>query len=159
MKKHTFFDILSLILIFGGAFGCAAIAFIYTDLATKYEAVYSEEIKEFSNYYEKNGYHVCTEIGGREYIVDKYWKKNENTDSKISATTSKSSKTSKLKFKGVKNNKVKRYVSCNDTKNTPICTAEDGSNHEVDVYWKIKTKKQKEDEREDSHRCFIFSFS
>ena len=38
----------------------------------KYEAIYSEEIRKFHNCYEKNGYHVCTTGGDKEYIVDKY---------------------------------------------------------------------------------------
>lgn len=146
---NIFSNILSSIIIFAGVIGCIAIIFVDFDSETernKYEAVYSEEIRKFHNCYEKNGYHVCTAGGDKKYIVDKYWKIGKNKDSKVSTTTSKSPKTSKLKFKGMKDNEVKKYVSCNDTKKTPVCTAEDGSKQEVNVYWSLKTKKQKENE-------------
>lgn len=145
---NIFSNILSSIIIFAGVIGCIAIIFVDFDSETernKYEAVYSEEIRKFHNCYEKNGYHVCTAGGDKEYIVDKYWKTSGNKDSKGPTATFNSSKTSKLKFKGMKDNEVKKYVSCNGTKK-PVCTAKDGSKQEVDVYWRLKTKKQKEDE-------------
>lgn len=114
------------------------------DKECKYEAVYSEEILKFKDCYDKNGYHVCINDLGKEVIVDKYWKRGEKTkeDEKISEEDS----SPNLKYKGMKDNEVKKYVSCKDEENSPVCTAEDGTKHEVDSYWRFKTKKEKEEE-------------
>ena len=114
------------------------------DKEYKYEAVYSEEIQKFIDCYDKKGYHVCIDGSGTENIVDKYWKRGEKTkeDEKINEEDS----SPNLKYKGMKDDKVKKYVSCKDEDNGPVCTAEDGTKHEVDSYWRFKTEKEKEDE-------------
>lgn len=114
------------------------------DKEYKYEAVYSEEIQKFIDCYDKKGYHVCIDGSGTENIVDKYWKRGENhkEDEKINEEDS----SPNLKYKGMKDDKVKKYVSCEDEENGPVCTAEDGTKHEVDSYWRFKTQKEKEDE-------------
>lgn len=114
------------------------------DKEYKYEAVYSEEIQKFIDCYDKKGYHVCIDGSGTENIVDKYWKRGENPkeDEKINEEDS----SPNLKYKGMKDDKVKKYVSCEDEENGPVCTAEDGTKHEVDSYWRFKTQKEKEDE-------------
>lgn len=114
------------------------------DKEYKYEAVYSEEIQKFIDCYDKKGYHVCIDGSGTENIVDKYWKRGENPkeDEKINEEDS----SPNLKYKGMKDDKVKKYVSCEVEENGPVCTAEDGTKHEVDSYWRFKTQKEKEDE-------------
>lgn len=114
------------------------------DKEYKYEAVYSEEIQKFIDCYDKKGYHVCIDGSGTENIVDRYWKRGEKMkeDEKINEEDSSPS----LKYKGIKDNEVKKYVSCEDEENGPVCTAEDGTKHEVDSYWRFKTEKEKEDE-------------
>lgn len=114
------------------------------DKEYKYEAVYSEEIQKFINCYDKKGYHVCIDGSGTENIVDKYWKRGENPkeDKKINEKDS----SSNLKYKGMKDDEVKKYVSCKDEENGPVCTAEDGTKHDVDSYWRFKTQKEKDEE-------------
>ena len=114
------------------------------DKEYKYEAVYSEEIQKFIDCYDKKGYHVCTDGSGTENIVDKYWKRGEKTkeDEQINEEDS----SPNLKYKGMKDDEVKKYVSCKDEENGLVCTAEDGTKHEVDSYWRFKTKKEKEEE-------------
>lgn len=114
------------------------------DKEYKYEAVYSEEIQKFIDCYDKKGYHVCIDGSGTENIVDRYWKRGEKTkeDEKINEEDF----SPNLKYKGMKDDKVKKYVSCEDEENGPVCTAEDGTKHEVDSYWRFKTEKEKEDE-------------
>ena len=81
---------------------------------------------------------------GKENIVDKYWKRGEKTkeDEQINEEDS----SPNLKYKGMKDDEVKKYVSCKDEENGSVCTAEDGTKHEVDSYWRFKTKKEKEEE-------------
>lgn len=114
------------------------------DKEYKYEAVYSEEIWRFIDCYDKKGYHVCIDGSGTENIVDRYWKRGEKTkeDEKINEEDS----SPNLKYKGMKDDKVKKYVSCKDEDNGQVCTAEDGTKHEVDSYWRFKTQKEKDDE-------------
>ena len=114
------------------------------DKEYKYEAVYSEEIQKFIDCYDKKEYHVCTDGSGTENIVDKYWKRGEKTkeDEQINEEDS----SPNLKYKGMKDDEVKKYVSCKDEENGLVCTAEDGTKHEVDSYWRFKTKKEKEEE-------------
>lgn len=114
------------------------------DKEYKYEAVYSEEIQKFIDCYDKKGYHVCIDGSGTENIVDKYWKRGENPkeDEKINEEDS----SPNLKYKGMKDDNVKKYVSCEDEESGPVCTAEDGTKHEVDSYWRFKTEKEKEEE-------------
>lgn len=114
------------------------------DKEYKYEAVYSEEIQKFIDCYDKKGYHVCIDGSGTENIVDRYWKRNEKTkeDEKINKEDS----SPNLKFKGMKDDEVKKYVSCEDEESGPACTAEDGTKHEVDSYWRFKTEKEKDEE-------------
>ena len=114
------------------------------DKEYKYEAVYSEEIQKFIDCYDKKGYHVCIDGSGTENIVDRYWKRSEKTkeDEKINEEDS----SPNLKYKGMKDDEVKKYVSCEDEESGPVCTAEDGTKHEVDSYWRFKTEKEKEDE-------------
>lgn len=114
------------------------------DEKLKYEAVYSEEIQKFIDCYDKKGYHVCIDGSGTENIVDKYWKRSEKTkeDEKINEEDS----SPNLKYKGMKDDEVKKYVSCKDEDNGPVCTAEDGTKHEVDSYWRFKTQKEKDEE-------------
>ena len=114
------------------------------DKENKYEAVYSEEILKFKNCYDKNGYHVCINDLGKEVIVDKYWKRGEKA--KEDEQISEEDFSPNLKYKGMKDNEVKKYVSCKDEGSSPVCTAEDGTKHEVDSYWRFKTKKEKEEE-------------
>ena len=110
----------------------------------KYEAVYSEEIQKFIDCYDKKGYHVCIDGSGTENIVDRYWKRGEKPkeDEKINEEDS----LPNLKYEGMKDDKVKKYVSCEDEENGPVCTAEDGTKHEVDSYWRFKTQKEKDEE-------------
>lgn len=114
----------------------------------KYEAVYSEEIRKFQDCYDKKGYHVCIDGSGTENIVDRYWKRGEKTkeDEKINEEDSSPNLKGHLKYKGMKDDKVKKYVSCEDEKNGPVCTAEDGTKHEVDSYWRFKIQKEKDEE-------------
>ena len=114
------------------------------DKEYKYEAVYSEEIQKFIDCYDKKGYHVCIDGSGTENIVDKYWKRGEKPkeDEKINKEDS----SPNLKYKGMKDDEVKKYVSCEDEENGPVCTAEDGTKHEVDSYWRFKTQKEKDEE-------------
>lgn len=114
------------------------------DKECKYEAVYSEEILKFRDCYDKNGYHVCINDLGKEVIVDKYWKRGEKT--KEAEQINEKDSSPNLKYKGMKDDEVKKYVSCKDEENGPVCTAEDGTKHEVDSYWRFKTKKEKEEE-------------
>lgn len=114
------------------------------DKEYKYEAVYSEEIQKFIDCYDKKGYHVCIDGSGTENIVDKYWKRGEKT--KEAEQINEKDSSPNLKYKGMKDDKVKKYVSCEDEENGPVCTAEDGTKHEVDSYWRFKTEKEKEDE-------------
>lgn len=114
------------------------------DKENKYEAVYSEEILKFKDCYDKNGYHVCINDLGKEVIVDKYWKRGDKAkeDEQINEEDS----SPNLKYKGMKDDKVKKYISCKDEGSSPVCTAEDGTKHEVDSYWRFKTQKEKEEE-------------
>lgn len=114
------------------------------DKENKYEAVYSEEILKFKDCYDKNGYHVCINDLGKEIIVDKYWKRGDKAkeDEQINEEDS----SPNLKYKGMKDDKVKKYISCKDEGSSPVCTAEDGTKHEVDSYWRFKTQKEKEEE-------------
>ena len=114
------------------------------DEKLKYEAVYSEEIQKFIDCYDKKGYHVCIDGSGTENIVDRYWKRGDKAkeDEQINEEDS----SPNLKYKGMKDDKVKKYISCKDEGSSPVCTAEDGTKHEVDSYWRFKTQKEKEDE-------------
>lgn len=106
---------------------------------TEYKAAHHDEIKSFVNCHKENGYNVCETKDGKEMIVEHYWKKGESKKNKKEEKQI-------LKYKGAKDSEIKKYTSCEDEENGPVCTAEDGTKHEVDSYWRFKTQKEKEDE-------------
>lgn len=73
---------------------------------------------------------------GKEMIVEHYWKKGESKKNKKEGKQT-------LKYKGAKDSEIKKYTSCEDDGDNKVCTAEDGTKHEVDSYWRFKTEKEK----------------